>query len=230
MTRIGVAAGLFLLLSVGAGVCQSVAGVAIVQPGAPGQESHALTPGAARTPLHQPTAADAKFMQDMIMHHGQAVEMTALIAARTTNPALVEIGKKISISQTDERRYMQQWLEERSLPVAMAGGMAGMDPNMDMGGMSMDDMPMMVGMLSPHQMRDLAAAKGTKFDHLFLTGMIQHHTGALTMVDGLFNTAGAGQDPQLFDFATDVENTQKAEIRIMQGLLAKEDAIHKEKS
>ncbi len=89
----------------------------------------------------------------------------------------------------------------------------------DMGGMSM---PMMPGMLTPAQMKTLAAASGPEFDHLFLTGMIQHHTGALTMVKDLFVTQGAGQDPQLFDFAMDVDNTQQAEIDIMRSLLSKE--------
>jgi uncharacterized protein (DUF305 family) len=90
----------------------------------------------------------------------------------------------------------------------------------DMKNMSMS--MIMPGMLTPEQMAALTKARGAQFDHLFLTGMIQHHGGALTMVDGLFNTAGAGQDPVLFDFATDIVSTQSAEIRIMQGMLDKE--------
>ncbi len=85
--------------------------------------------------------------------------------------------------------------------------------------MDMGAMPMMPGMLTPEQMKALAAAAGPAFDHLFLTGMIQHHTGALTMVKGLFASPGAGQDPQLFDFASDVDNTQQAEIDIMRHML-----------
>jgi uncharacterized protein (DUF305 family) len=77
-------------------------------------------------------------------------------------------------------------------------------------------------MLTPQQMEALAKATGPTFDHLFLTGMIQHHNGALIMVDDLFNTAGAGQDNVLFDFATDIDHTQRAEIRIMQAMLLKE--------
>jgi uncharacterized protein (DUF305 family) len=88
--------------------------------------------------------------------------------------------------------------------------------------MDMGSMPPMPGMLTPEQMKALAKASGAKFDHLFLTGMIQHHTGALTMVKDLFATPGAAQDAQLFDFATDVDNTQTAEIKIMQGMLDKE--------
>ena len=118
-------------------------------------------------------------------------------------------------------------------PPAPAGGMdhgaMGHDmKGMDMKGMDMS-MPLMPGMLSPQQMKDLAAAKGPIFDHLFLTGMIQHHTGALTMVADLYNTPGAGEDNVLFDFATDIDNTQRAEIRIMQALLDKENKLDQEK-
>src|SRR5258708_40189720 len=83
-------------------------------------------------------------------------------------------------------------------------------------------MMMMPGMLTPPQMQALSQAAGPSFDHLFLTGMIQHHTGALVMVQELFDTPGAGQDAVLFDFATDVDNTQRAEINIMHGMLLKE--------
>jgi uncharacterized protein (DUF305 family) len=83
-------------------------------------------------------------------------------------------------------------------------------------------MALMPGMLTPQQMEALQKAKGARFDHLFLAGMIQHHNGALSMVKDLFNTAGAGQDAELFDFATDADNTQRAEIRIMDSMLKKE--------
>jgi uncharacterized protein (DUF305 family) len=204
----------------------------IVQPGAPGEASKFLTPATAGTPRRGPAEADTSFMQGMIMHHSQAVEMTALMAARTRNPTLLALGKRISISQTDEIKYMKQWLEERGKPTTMEMDMGGMDmkgmdmKGMDMKGMDMKgmdmSMPLMPGMLSPAQMKALKAAKGAQFDHLFLTGMIQHHTGALTMVQDLFDTPGAGQDAILFDFATDIDNTQRAEIRIMQGMLDKE--------
>jgi uncharacterized protein (DUF305 family) len=85
--------------------------------------------------------------------------------------------------------------------------------------MPREPMVLMPGMLTPEQMEALRKAKGAKFDQLFLTGMIQHHNGALTMVKDLFDTAGAGQDADLFDFATDADNTQRAEIKIMQGML-----------
>jgi uncharacterized protein (DUF305 family) len=162
-------------------------------------------------------------MQGMIMHHSQAVEMTALIPTHTKNPAVRELGAKISLSQSEEIHFMEHWLEARNQPTSMA--MPGM-PDMDMHG---NEIPLMPGMLSPAQMQALRAARGAQFDRLFLSGMIQHHTGALTMVGQLFKSAGAGQDADLFDFATDVDNTQRAEIRIMQSLLEREAQKSKEK-
>jgi uncharacterized protein (DUF305 family) len=162
-------------------------------------------------------------MQGMILHHSQAVEMTALMPTRTRNKALLAFGKRISISQTDEMNYMKQWLADRGKSVPTDHDqmehlrhMPGMDHS---GQMDMGSIAMMPGMLTPEQMKALAKASGATFDRLFLTGMIQHHTGALVMVADLFGTPGAGQDGQLFDFATDVENTQSAEINIMKGML-----------
>jgi uncharacterized protein (DUF305 family) len=189
----------------------------IVQPGAPGHDSKILTPETAGTPPRAPTKADVDFMQGMIHHHSQAVEMTALMPSRTHNKRLLAFGKKISISQTDEIKFMQKWLEDRGLAVPMQ--MSHMDHSQGMAHMDMGSMPMMPGMLTPEQMKALAKATGPTFDRLFLTGMIQHHTGALTMVTDLFDTPAAGQDAQLYDFATDVDNTQTAEIKIMQSML-----------
>jgi uncharacterized protein (DUF305 family) len=152
-------------------------------------------------------------MQGMIMHHSQAVEMTALISSRTQNREVRALGARISLSQTDEIKFMKRWLVARGAPVSMA--MPGM-PEMDMSGKPMPSMP---GMLTPEQMNELQQAKGAEFDHLFLTGMIQHHKGALVMVKQLFDTPGAGEDADLFDFATDADNTQRAEINIMEDML-----------
>jgi uncharacterized protein (DUF305 family) len=187
----------------------------IVQPGAPGQSSKILSSSTIHVPARELTKADIDFMQGMIHHHSQAVEMTALMPTRTHNKKLLAFGKKISISQTDEIKFMQQWLEEhgQAVPMAHMADMPGMHH------MNMDSMPMMPGMLTPEQMKALAKATGPAFDRLFLTGMIQHHTGALTMVQDLFNTPAAGQDGQLYDFATDVDSTQTAEIKIMKGML-----------
>jgi uncharacterized protein (DUF305 family) len=201
---------------------------AIIQPGAPGTPNKTLSPSAAtasETP-RPPSKADIDFMQGMIMHHNQAVEMTELLKTRTQDPQVRELGRKIDLSQTDEMRWMKQWLTDRGLPISAPmkpmdmGGMdmKGMDMK-DMPGMDMSDMPPMPGMLTRAQMDTLRKSTGPQFDHLFLTGMIQHHTGALTMVKELFANPGAGQDPQLFDFANDVDNTQQAEIDIMRHML-----------
>jgi uncharacterized protein (DUF305 family) len=159
-------------------------------------------------------------MQGMIMHHAQAVEMTALIESHTENKALRLLGARISQSQSDEMKFMKRWLEARGEPVSLP--MPAM-PGMDMPGHDM----LMPGMLTPKQMDALRKAKGTQFDHLFLTGMIQHHTGALIMVKDLFDTAGAGQDAELFNFATDVDSGQRAEIKIMQTLLGEKPVEEK---
>ncbi len=197
--------------------------VVTVQPGAPGQPTRVLPPDA-QTPAQIPTDADIVFMRGMIMHHNQAVEMTALMPSHTKTPELLALGKRIGISQTDEMGFMKRWLEDRGLSITDPA-MHPMDMRgMDMGGMDMSSMsmPAMPGMLSPQQMDALRHASGLSFDHLFLTGMIQHHTGALTMVKQLFDTPAAGQDPVLFDFTNDVDNTQQAEIDIMRHMLAKE--------
>jgi uncharacterized protein (DUF305 family) len=192
---------------------QQPAAVPLQQPGAPGQATKTVTGPTVGTAHHDPTAADIDFMQGMIMHHSQAVEMVGLMQGRTQNPQLLEMGKRISISQGDEIKFMKRWLAFYEHPVA-DDPMGGMDMSkMDMSHMDMA-MPMMPGMLSPAQMAALRNARGAEFDHLFLTGMIQHHTGALSMVKDLFQTPGAGHDPQLFDFT--------AEIDTMKNMLAKE--------
>src|SRR5579862_3308716 len=192
-----------LSLASAAAMCQQAKplsdGVSIVQPGAPGQSNKTLTPETAEAAPRKPSDADVKFMQGMIMHHSQAVEMTELLKTRSKDKEVQALGKRISISQTDEMRFMREWLTERGEPIALPGSM----DMSNMSGMDHMDMPMtmMPGMLTPEQMKALAAATGPEFDHLFLTGMIQHHSGALTMVKDLFKVPGAGQDPRLFDFA-----------------------------
>jgi uncharacterized protein (DUF305 family) len=193
----------------------------VVQPGAPGQPSRTL-PSSTTGKLPPRSQAEVDFMQGMIMHHAQAVEMTALISSHTENKDLRLLGARISRSQSDEIKFMKRWLAARGEPVSMA--MPGM-PDMDM---SHHPMPLMPGMLTPEQMEALRKAKGADFDHLFLTGMIQHHNGALTMVKDLFDTAGAGQDADLFGFATDVDTGQRAEIRIMESMLEKKSAEEKQ--
>src|SRR6202165_5957470 len=183
----------------------------VVQPGAPGQPTRTLPPST-RATLPPRSSADVQFMQGMIMHHAQAVEMTALIESSTQNKELRLLGARISKSQSDEIEFMKRWLTVRGEPTSMS--MPEM-PGMDMSRQTM----LMPGMLTPKQMEALKKAKGAEFDQLFLTGMIQHHNGALIMVKDLFDTAGAGQDAELFNFATDVDSGQRAEIRIMQNMV-----------
>jgi uncharacterized protein (DUF305 family) len=156
-------------------------------------------------------------MQGMIMHHAQAVEMTAMIDDRTTNKDLRKLGARISHSQAEEMKFMERWLQLRGEPTSMPMPAMHHTPDMDMS--KHQHHMLMPGMLSQDQMDALKKAKGAEFDRLFLRGMIQHHRGALVMVDELFNTAGAGQDSELFNFATEVDNGQRAEIRIMETML-----------
>ena len=184
---------------------------AIVQPGAPGTPSKTLPPSTTPTPPRA-SQADIDFMQGMIMHHQQAVEMTALIPSQTEDKDVRAIGARISRSQSDEINFMKRWLVARGQATSM--GMPGMR-DMDKNGKPM----MMPGMLTPAQMEALRNARGAEFDRLFLTGMIQHHGGALVMVKDLFDSPGAGQEADIFDFVTDVDSGQRAEIKIMENML-----------
>jgi uncharacterized protein (DUF305 family) len=207
----------FLALSAAPLLAQTSNESVVVQPGAPGAASKTISPSTVHSGPPAPFGPDVEFMQGMIMHHSQAVEMVALLRTRAKSPELKALGEKITLSQSDEIRFMKDWLVTRGKSTTMQMDHSHMTAeqmkNMDM---------LMPGMLTPQQMDELAKAKGAKFDHLFLTGMIQHHGGALTMVDDLMRTPGAGQDPVLFDFATDIDNTQRAEIKIMQAMLDKE--------
>jgi uncharacterized protein (DUF305 family) len=159
----------------------------------------------------------------MIMHHAQAVEMAALIESRTQNREIRLLGARISHSQAEEMNFMKRWLaargESATMPMSKTSGDHA-HQSMNMSSTNTSSQPMLMpGMLTPKQMNALLKAKGSEFDRLFLTGMIQHHKGALAMVKDLFETYGAGQDAELFNFATDVDSSQRAEIRIMQTIL-----------
>ncbi len=208
----------FLSVPVIAQQTDSASSPVLVQPGAPGQPSRTLPPST-RAILPPRSPKDVEFMQGMIMHHAQAVEMTDLIESRTENKEIRLLGARISQTQADEIKFMKRWLETRGEQISPP--MQNM-PNMDMSAhdMSSHHHPM-PGMLTAKQMEALRKAKGAEFDHLFLSGMIQHHNGALIMVKDLFDTAGAGQDAELFNFASDVDGSQRAEIRIMQSMLDK---------
>jgi uncharacterized protein (DUF305 family) len=199
---------------------QSPSAPVVVQPGAPGKPSKKLSPSTTAK-LPPRSQAEVDFMRGMIMHHAQAVEMTALISSHTQNKELRSLGARISSSQSDEIKFMKRWLAARGESASLAAEpMPGMN-------MSRQAMPLMPGMLTPDQMAALRKAKDPEFDRLFLTGMIQHHNGALTMVKDLFDTAGAGQDAEVFNFATDADNTQRAEIGIMQTMLEKKASEEK---
>ena len=197
-----------LLTSSGSWACRSTdTHPQIVQPGAPGQESRIVSASsAADLSKVGYTDADVRFMQGMIAHHLQAVEMTELLSTRTASEDMNKLGLRIQVSQTDEIRMMRQWLQARGqqVPGPHAHHLAG---------------GMMPGMLSPEEMSRLADAKGTAFDRLFLEGMIKHHSGALTMVEQLFATPRAGQESEVFAFASDVDADQRMEIDRMTVML-----------
>jgi uncharacterized protein (DUF305 family) len=161
------------------------------------------------------TAADIHFMSGMIGHHAQAITMAGWCPSHGASRTLQTLCERIINAQQDEIATMQRWLEDRRQPVPRpdASGM-----HMDMGGMQ--HTMLMPGMLTPEQMTELDAARGTDFDRLFLTYMIQHHRGALTMVKDLFATPGAGQDELAFKLATDVNVDQTTEIARMERMLA----------
>jgi uncharacterized protein (DUF305 family) len=178
-----------------------------------------LTPvrAPAQAPRYSP--ADVEFMQGMIGHHAQALDMAALVATRTTNESIHLLAQRIAISQKDEIRLMQSWLKDRGQEAPDPGAPHGHHHD----GMHETLMP---GMLTPEQMAQLAAAKGAEFDRLFLQLMIQHHEGALTMVRTLFDTQGAAQETSTFRYASEVDTDQRIEIERMRKLLATLLAAH----
>jgi uncharacterized protein (DUF305 family) len=180
------------------------------------------------------TQADVHFMQDMIIHHAQAVVMSDWAATHGAAPALRILCKRIALSQNDEIKLMQRWLLEHHLPAPDPLGMLSPPRGpmhdtspINMPGMDMGQHPMvMAGMLTPEQMRQLDAARDTTFDRLYLTGMIRHHQGALAMVADLFATPGGGQQAEISGFATDIDAGQRAEIARMQLMLNSLNGSH----
>ncbi len=179
------------------------------------------------TPAAMPavTAADVRFMQEMIGHHQQAVEMTALVSARTRRAQLRLLAERIGVSQTDEMALMQRWLRAH-------GGSGDATASHDMSEHDGHDIsgtggiPLMPGMLSRTEMAALRAARGARFDRLFLEGMIRHHGGALTMVEQLLHAPGAAQESSINRFVSDVDADQRAEIARMRRMLnARQDSL-----
>jgi uncharacterized protein (DUF305 family) len=160
------------------------------------------------------TAADVQFMSGMILHHAQAVVMAGWAPTHAAGSAVRGLCERIAVSQRDEIAFMQRWLGERHLPVPDTSA------GQTMPGMAMDQPALMPGMLTAQQLAELDSARGAQFDGLFLRFMIQHHSGALTMVQRLLGTPGAAQDGQVFQFASDVNADQTAEIDRMRHMLA----------
>ena len=182
--------------------------VPIIQPGAPGQASSTLTAEEAiKLSKTSYSPDDVKFMQNMIPHHAQAVDMGVLVDERTNNEQIIEIAGRIKKSQDDEIAFMKRWLEERGEATEMTHAHHHMDHKM-------------MGMASEEQMAELAASKGTAFDRLFLELMIPHHEGAVRMVDDLLDKSGSAYDPVLYNFVNDIIADQEAEITRMDELLA----------
>lgn len=183
--------------------------VPIIQPGAPGQQGRVITAEEASDLANMEySLGDIRFLQGMIPHHAQAKEMSALAEDRTNNDAVLAVAARITLSQDDEIAMMQGWLRERGLEVTPedAHHAAGFE--------------LMAGMLSDEQMAELAAASGPEFDRLYLEGMIDHHQGALDMVEMLLDQRGSVQDPLLYEFTSDVTSDQTSEIERMDTLLA----------
>jgi uncharacterized protein (DUF305 family) len=210
--RVRYAIAVILLTAAATASCRSAADVSpkplIIQPGAPGQASRVI--GAAQASdlsQVQYTGADIKFMQGMIGHHAQAVEMVALVPSRTSSDDVRKLAQRIDVSQQDEMKMMREWLLARGqqIPDPRAHHMMGTT--------------LMPGMLTTEEMAALGVAKGAEFDRLFLQGMIKHHGGAITMVHALFATDGAGQTPEIFSYASDVDADQRMEIDRMDSLL-----------
>jgi uncharacterized protein (DUF305 family) len=226
--RVFVAQAAVSALLLGASTAALAQAAPIVQPGAPGQAPKTLTAEeASDLAAASYTDADVAFMQGMIGHHQQAVEMARLIKDRTNREELVAIGGRIESSQADEIEFMNTWLSDRGEKTVMVGmNHSGMDHSkmdhskMDHSKHAMVDHASMAGMATPEQMAKLATLEGVEFDRMFLTLMIAHHEGAITMVDDLLDQPGSAADPVLFQFVSDIENDQQAEIDQMNDLLA----------
>ena len=211
--------GLFLLLVVAA--CRAPATAQPMSPAMHAAPDAAMSPPPAAgqdSARHGYSAADVRFMKHMIDHHGQALTMTALVAERSRSEPIRLLAERISVSQKDEIAMMRRWLEARHEAMP-ADGDAHHDHHPSPSP-SLDDNAVMPGMLRTEEMARLAGASGAGFDSLFLGYMIRHHEGALSMVAALFSTNGAGQEPELFRLASDVDADQRAEIARMRTLQA----------
>jgi len=166
------------------------------------------------------TAADVRFMTGMIGHHAQAIGISNLAPTNGASATIRTLAARIINAQSDEIANMQRWLRDRAQPVPEVH-INGAQVMVHGAGMDHASHEQMSGMLSPEQLATLAAARDTAFDRLFLTLMIQHHRGAVVMVEELFATDGAAQDTDVFKFASDVQVDQRTEVARMEQLLAR---------
>ena len=186
-----------------------ISDVPILQPGAPGNATREIDAETAVAIANSSyTVADVDFMQDMIIHHHQALLMAILAAPSTNNQAILDLAGRIDVSQADEISFMQDWLGQREEQVP--------DPTAEHSEHTHHNM---MGMATPEQMTQLAESKSTDFDRLFLQLMITHHDGAIKMVKELREQPGSTYDPLLNEFASDVTNDQAVEIERMNALL-----------
>ena len=216
--------GIAVFVAAAFGVAAAQQPPTIVQPGAPGEPTRTVTAAEARDVSKVGyTDADVTFMQGMIHHHAQAVEMVELLKTHTRNPDMQKLGQRIELSQRDEIKMMRHWLaahgQDAPDPLAHADHDMASMPGMSGADASRPMATMMPGMLTAAEMQQLAGARGPEFDRLFLKGMIQHHGGAITMVKQLFATAGAAQEADIFAFASDVDADQRMEINRMSRML-----------
>lgn len=201
-----------LMVALTLGAC-STAPRETPQPAAQGPAA-AVARARADSIRHPYTAADIYFMTHMIGHHAQAIVMAGWADSHGASPSVHTLAARIINAQHDEIGFMQLWLRNRRLPVP---GADGMSMSMPMSGAPGDTL--MPGMLTDAQMQQLDQARGTDFDRLFLTLMLQHHRGAVTMVQALFGTYGAAQDETVFKLASDINVDQSTEIARMQRML-----------
>ena len=188
----------------------------IIQPGAPGSENRTLrAEDATKLAATTFTPQDARFMQMMIPHHAQAVDMVALVEERTSNPDILAIAGRISAGQDDEIAFMRDWLASRGQATRMQHTPKAM------GGMSHAEHMASMGMASPDQMARLATLEGAAFDAYFLELMTRHHKGAIDMVDDLLDQPGTAYDPVMFEFVNDIKTEQQDEIDRMNALAAR---------
>ena len=199
-TRLSLSFAAMLMASTAPALAQDVQ---IVQPGAPGEGSRTLSAEEARNLARNDiSAADISFMRNMIVHHQQAVEMSALVADRTNNETIISVSERIDASQEDEITFMREWLADRGQTSTM-------------GAMGHAEHSGMAGMASAEDMARLAASRGVNFDRLFLTLMTRHHQGAIEMVRDLMRIGGTAADPAFYEFTNEIVNDQTAEITRM---------------